>query len=439
MSLKTTSTRHFGHNLREHTLTVPWEPQNPAAGTFELYAREIYADGNEDKPAILYLQGGPGFPSPRPIGGAGKAAGSDLGGVIGKALDEFRFILLDQRGTGRSHRIDSASPDDDLTVERLSTLQQDYIVEDAEALRTALGIEKWSLFGQSFGGFCITSYLSRYPDSVEHAYLTGGLPATSVGIDDVYRSTFDKVKARHQGLYREYPWIDARIREVCHHLDNSDERLPTGERLSSRRLRTIGITLGQGPGFHILGYLFEDPFRTVGGEKRLKTDFLASVSGMVSFADGPLYAAIHESIYGGVVTPGATNWSAHRIREEIPGFAENADPRAKDEPFYLTGEHVFPWQFEEDPALQAFRQSAHDLAQHDFQVSPYDREKLAQAPVSAAAVYLDDMYVPFELSRDTASAFADCRVHVTNLYQHDGIGYAGEDIFSALREKVRDF
>ena len=196
MWLKTTSTRHFGHNLREHTLTVPWEPQNPAAGTFELDAREIYADGNEDKPAILYLQGGPGFPSPRPIGGAGKAAGSDFGGVIGKALDEFRFILLDQRGTGRSHRIDSASPDDDLTVERLSTLQQDYIVEDAEALRTALGIEKWSLFGQSFGGFCITSYLSRYPDSVEHAYLTGGLPATSVGIDDVYRSTFDKVNTR---------------------------------------------------------------------------------------------------------------------------------------------------------------------------------------------------------------------------------------------------
>lgn len=438
MSLKSTSNRHFGHNLKEHTLIVPWDPQNASAGSFELYAREIYADGNENKPAIVYLQGGPGFPAPRPFGGAGKVAGSEIGGVVGKALEEFRFILLDQRGTGRSHRIDNASPAEDLSVERLSKLQQNYIVDDAEALRKALGIEKWSLFGQSFGGFCITSYLSRYPEAIEHAYLTGGLPATSVGIDDVYRSTFDKVRARHHAMYREYPWIDQRIREVCHHLDQSQELLPTGERLSARRLRTIGITLGQGPGFHTLAYLFEDPFRTVGGEKRLKTDFLTSVGGMVSFADGPLYAAIHESIYGGVVTPGATNWSAHRIREEIPGFEENADPRSQ-EPFYLTGEHVFPWQFDEDPALHAFRQGAHDLAQYNFQTSPYDREILATAPVSAAAAYFDDMYVPFELSYDTARAYADCRLHVTNLYQHDGIGYAGAEIFDVLRDKVRDF
>ena len=49
------------------------------------------------------------------------------------------------------------------------------------------------------------------------------------------------------------------------------------------------------------------------------------------------------------------------------------------------------------------------------------------------------MYVPFELSLDTARAYADCRLHVTNLYQHDGIGYAGAEIFDTLRDKVRDF
>jgi len=67
---------------------------------------------------------------------------------------------------------------------RLAVLRQDYIVEDAEALRRALGIEKWALFGQSFGGFCITAYLSAYPESVTEAFLTGGLPT----ITDVHAS-----------------------------------------------------------------------------------------------------------------------------------------------------------------------------------------------------------------------------------------------------------
>lgn len=82
-------------------------------------------------------------------------------------------------------------------------------------------------------------------------------------------------------------------------MDNSDERLPTGERLSSLRFRTIGIELGRGTGFDSLAYLLEEPFRTVAGEKRLRGDFLVDVGQRVSFADGPLYAAIHESIYGG--------------------------------------------------------------------------------------------------------------------------------------------
>ena len=37
-----------------------------------------------------------------------------------------------------------------------------------------------------------------------------------------------------------------RIEDIIHHLDNSEELLPTGERLSSRRFRTIGIELGRG-------------------------------------------------------------------------------------------------------------------------------------------------------------------------------------------------
>ena len=78
-------TRRFGYPVKEHTLEVPWDYDDPAQGTFELYAREI---GDPAKPAILYNQGGPGFPAPRPLGPSG---------VIGKGLERFRWILMDQR------------------------------------------------------------------------------------------------------------------------------------------------------------------------------------------------------------------------------------------------------------------------------------------------------------------------------------------------------
>lgn len=61
-------------------------------------------------------------------------------------------------------------------------------------MREHLGVEKWSLFGQSFGGFCITAYLSQDPERVEYAFFTGGIP-TLQGADDLYRATFSKLKS----------------------------------------------------------------------------------------------------------------------------------------------------------------------------------------------------------------------------------------------------
>ncbi|WP_165241471.1 alpha/beta fold hydrolase [Corynebacterium lizhenjunii] len=424
--MSTPEIRRFGHTFKEHTLTVPWDCDNPEGGTFELFAREIIPPGGQDYPVIVYLQGGPGFPAPRPYGTNG-----EFGGVLGAAAKKYRWILLDQRGTGRSHRIDGASPEEDRSVERLRLLRQDNIVRDAEALREHLGIKRWSLFGQSFGGFCITAYVSLAPESVEHAYLTGGLPTLDKPVDELYRATYRKLLARQNRFYAEIPWARARVEEIIHHLDNSEELLPTGERLSSRRFRTIGIELGQGTGFDSLAYLLEDPFHPHGGEKRLRTDFLAGVGQRVSFADGPLYAAIHESIYGGVGGAGATNWSAQRVREEFPEFAEDGT--------YLTGEHIYPWQFEEDPALRPFAQGAQDLAQHHWQGSPYDAAVLADAPTTAAAaVYLDDIFVPFEESMATAATYRDLRLHVTNKYQHNGIGVDGAGIFTELQLLVDD-
>ena len=120
---------------------------------------------------------------------------------------------------------------------------------------------------------CITAYLSQAPERVEHAFFTGGIP-TLQGADDLYCVTFSKLKSRQQRFYHEFPWAQSRIEEIISHLDNSDECLPTGERLSSLRFRTIGSELGRGTGFDSLAYLLEEPFRTVAGGEAAARRFL---------------------------------------------------------------------------------------------------------------------------------------------------------------------
>lgn len=273
------------------------------------------------------------------------------------------------------------------------------------------------MLGQSFGGFCITTYLSTHPDAIRYAYLTGGLPGL-VSAEDTYRATYAKLAARQQRFLDAVPFAEDRIREICHHLDNSDERLPTGERLSSRRFRTIGIELGRGAGFENLALLLDAPFHHIRGEKRLHGDALADLSTRLSFEAAPLYAVIHETIYAG--TPA---WAAHRVREEFDVL--------------LTGEHIFPWQFEEDPALRAFRPVAEELAAREWE-SQYDVAALGEASaVCAAAVYRDDIFVPRELSLDTAAHFRDLRVWETAGYQHNGLRVDGARILRHLMEMVR--
>lgn len=76
--------------------------------------------------------------------------------------------LLDQRGTGLSTPISAKSlakfETDDAKFEYLTHFRADDIVRDCELIRKQLTVKakdrKLSLIGQSFGGFCITTYLS---------------------------------------------------------------------------------------------------------------------------------------------------------------------------------------------------------------------------------------------------------------------------------------
>ena len=376
---------------------------------FTIFARVL---GDPAAPALLYLQGGPGFPAPR----------ERFAWVTTALARGYQVVLLDQRGTGRSTRIDAHTPSlIDASV--LTQLRANDIVSDAEALREELGLARWDVLGQSFGGFCLTHYLAAHPESVGRAFFTGGLPTVTRSVDEVYRATFDKLRSRHLAFNAHYPEVERMVPEVCRHLDGEEELLPTGERLTPRRLRTVGVALGREDGFESLARLFEAPFHPNG---RLRTDFMAEVGERVSFAKAPLYAAIHESIYGGT-TPGATAWSAQRVSEHLPGFAPDASPA--DEEFYLTGEHIFPFQFAEDPALRPFATAAEELAAKEDWANLY--AGLGGGHAAYAAVYTDDIYVPSELSLETADVIG-AEVMETAKYQHDGLRRHGAEVLGAL-------
>ncbi|MFC4554938.1 alpha/beta fold hydrolase [Georgenia faecalis] len=426
--METATYRIDGHDVHEHVLAVPLDHAGATPGTIELFARELVRDGGAQRPRLVWFQGGPGNRANRP---------DSVGGWLDRALEEYRVVLLDQRGTGRSTPADRQTladvGDGAAQAAYLAHFRADAIVADAELLREALGEDRWSVLGQSYGGFVATTYLSRAPHRLREVLITAGLPALTGPADDVYRLTFAQTARRNAEFFARHPVDAATLREVVAHLRGTEELLPTGERLSVQRFLQVGIQLGSSTGFEGVHYLLEAPFVTVGGEKRLRERFLREVGGVVSFAANPLYGVLHETIYAqGPASGGATAWAAQRVRESLPEFSADLE-----QPL-LTGEHIFPWQFTEDPALVPVREAAEILAARADFPALYDPEVLAENTVPvAAAIYHDDLFVPRELSLATAQAIRGLRPLVTNEYQHDGIRADGRHLLDRLLTRLR--
>ena len=92
-----TTTTHTlpGLVLTDHTFTVPLDHARPDGEQIQVFARAVRAVGkrDEDRPWLVFFQGGPGAPSPRPL---------ELGGWIKRAVEEYHVLLPDQRGPGGS-------------------------------------------------------------------------------------------------------------------------------------------------------------------------------------------------------------------------------------------------------------------------------------------------------------------------------------------------
>ncbi|MBA9049795.1 MULTISPECIES: alpha/beta fold hydrolase [Streptomyces] len=428
------SYRQPGVVLTDRRFTVPLDHADPGGERIELYAREVVAGDKADKelPWLLYLQGGPGFGANRFIG---RQAWLD------RALDEYRVLLLDQRGTG------SSTPATRQTLPQrggpaaqadyLAHFRADSIVRDCEAVRAEVtGGAPWTVLGQSFGGFCTVSYLSLAPEGLNTALITGGLPSLDAHAEDVYRAAYPRIERKVTAHYARYPQDIERARRIADHLLTHDVVLPNGYRLTVEAFQSLGLMLGSGDGSHRLHHLLADAFVRTPAGPELADAFQEQVQSLLSFAGHPLYALVHESIYGQDARP--TAWAAERVRAEFPRF-DAAKTLTGDEPLLFTGETIHPWMFETDPALRPLRETAELLAARTDWTPLYDRDRLAanEVPV-AAAVYHDDMYVDAGHSLRTARTIRGLRTWVTDEYEHDGLRSGAPRVLDRLLAVVRD-
>jgi hypothetical protein len=237
------------------------------------------------------------------------------------------------------------------------------------------------------------------------------------------------VAARNDEYFRWYPEDREVVERIARHLRSTPEFLPDGGPLTVERFQMAGAFLGGNTRVDGLHYLLEDAFVDTAAGHRLSDAFLEQLQSVVSRRSNPLYALMHESIYG---QGEATNWSAWRMLAENPWFRPDADP------LLLTGEMVYPWYFEQDPALRPLRDVAELLAAKQDWTPLYSPGALAANTVPvAAAVYSDDIYVDRDLSLRTAAAVRGLQVWETADFHHDGIADDGERIFARLLGMVR--
>ena len=124
--------------------------------------------GNPDGKPALVVHGGPG---------SGCGTGSR------KSFDPVRYrsILFDQRGCGRS----SPHASDPATDMSLNTTE--HLLADMEQLREHLGVDRWLLFGGSWGSALILAYAERCPDRVSEIVIPDVTSARRREYDWLYR------------------------------------------------------------------------------------------------------------------------------------------------------------------------------------------------------------------------------------------------------------
>ena len=328
--------RTAGLVLTEHEFSVPLDHDRPDGERITVFAREVADPDGRDRPFLVFLQGGPGFEAPRP------ARHPTAPCWLDRALSEFRVLMLDQRGTGRSTPVGALpgrTPAEQ--AEYLTHFRADAIVRDAEWIRRELGVERWSVLGQSFGGFCV----AHLPLARSRG------PARGV----LHRRAAADRPPRRRRLPRH---LRARARAQPALLRPLPRRPRAGARAAAAGSRPTTCACRRGD--RLTGRPLP-PARPHAGDERPAPSTCTTSSSCrptrppsCTTSTPPLSSpatrstpSLHEACYADGC---ATRWSAERA----------ACRSTYDDPELFTGEHVYPWMFEDYSRARAAARGGRD-------------------------------------------------------------------------------
>jgi len=224
------------------TFRVPLDYTHPGSGTLELFF------------VVLRARTGPAAPDPvfHISGGPGQSA-SELAKSVPRFLQSVNsdreVVLLDQRGTGKSHPLECAP-----TVAGPAQLQYllgdlfpvDWVkacylrlqvrpefftteiaMQDLHNLSIALGYKQFDLYGTSYGTRAVFSYLRQFPgDGVRTAVLKSPVPMNLVIAQDFAADAQRSLDllfthcAADPACNHEYPFVKSEFRKILDNLDH---------------------------------------------------------------------------------------------------------------------------------------------------------------------------------------------------------------------------
>src|SRR4051812_31166664 len=168
------------------TLTVPLDHSGATPGTLSLAYAKVPATGARTG-TIVFLSGGPGQ-SAMPLT-------SDVAKLLAPLRPNYDIVALDQRGTGASNAVDCAIQGlDDVAPcaaklgDKRAFWSTPETAKDVEDLRRALGVDKLTLFGVSYGTKVASEYARRFPASTAALVLDSPTPVDGLDGYDQLRA-----------------------------------------------------------------------------------------------------------------------------------------------------------------------------------------------------------------------------------------------------------
>lgn len=236
-------------------MVVPLDPEKPSGETLTLTIAKVPARTNKPKrDPFTLIAGGPGQSATESFPTVAQA--------FRHILLERDIYLIDQRGTGLSHKLacenDDASLfefDPALISEQAKQCRESLphdprffttsvAVQDMEVVRNALGIEKWNIYGVSYGSRVALHYLRRFPDNVRSLILDAVVapevalgPEVAVMAERALGAMFERCES-DSSCNSAFPELATKTNTLITSL-KKESRPVQYEDLSSGQLRTL--------------------------------------------------------------------------------------------------------------------------------------------------------------------------------------------------------